>query len=405
MLIKRDLFTRLEKERYAKKITALVGSRQVGKTTILKQLYEMTADAQFITFEDTEILNLFNMNIKLFVEQYVVPNKVLFIDEFQYAREGGKQLKYIYDTQKTKLFITGSSHPELTIRSLQFLVGRVNIIEMYPVSFKEFIAYKSKSKAVLLRKVRKLADLAQLHDLFEEYLLYGGYPAIITSEDKQADLKQLVQTYLYKEIRDVLMYKNSFAFEQVMQLVALQDAKILKKTNISLNTDINRNKVNEILNVLEKTYVLALVRPFLKNKRKEVIRSSKAIFQDLGMKNSITKNFNPLYLRSDKGEVYESFIGNELKRGGRELRFWNLNNRYEMDFVVVAGEKITGIEVKSKLLNSKPTKSMRKFIELFRPEQVIVFNENIDGEYSLEGTNVLFTSHLNVSALLELEAV
>ena len=144
MLIKRDILKRLKKDLKRKEIIALVGSRQVGKTTIMKELQKEVIDQSiFLTFEKLEDLKIFEEDIDFFISKYVKNNKFLFIDEFQYAQSGGQQLKYIYDTCQIKIIISGSSEPELAIHSLQYLVGRVFIYKIYPLTFKEFINFKS----------------------------------------------------------------------------------------------------------------------------------------------------------------------------------------------------------------------------------------------------------------------
>ena len=190
MEIEREIFERLKKELDRKQITVLVGSRQVGKTTLMNEIYGLVKkDAVFLSFNDIDILRQFEQEIKLFTEQYVKPNKYVFIDEFQYAKEGGQKLKYIYDmfAGKKKIFISGSSTPALSIESLQFLVGRVNIIEIYPLSFKEFLKYRSPAKSVLLEKIRTQENLLQLKYEFEEYLRFGGYPQVVL--EKTDELK------------------------------------------------------------------------------------------------------------------------------------------------------------------------------------------------------------------------
>src|SRR3989344_5245172 len=125
-----------------KEIIAIVGPRQSGKTTLLKHIFVNLNKAIFLDFEDRETLELFDEDIKSFIELYVKPYDYLFIDEFQYAKEGGKNLKYIYDNYATKIIITGSSASSLSIHGLKYLVGRVFVFNLNPFSFGEYINYK-----------------------------------------------------------------------------------------------------------------------------------------------------------------------------------------------------------------------------------------------------------------------
>ena len=399
MLIKRDILKRLKKDLKRKEIIALVGSRQVGKTTLMKELQkEVIEQSIFLTFEKLEDLKIFEQDIDFFISKYVKNNQFLFIDEFQYAQSGGQQLKYIYDTCQIKIIISGSSEPELAIHSLQYLVGRVFIYKIYPLTFKEFINFKSNENNFLLQEHSSQKRLAYLEKYFEEYLLYGSYPEVVKEEEKDVKitiLENLVNSYLLKEIKDILSYKNIFEYETLLQRFALQDGALLNKNTFSQELGIYNNKINEMTSILEKTYILSLVRPFLRNKIKEQIKSPKSYIQDLGFKNTLIKNFNPLSLKQDKGMVYENFICNTLLRNGIKVCFWNIQNRHEVDFVYEKDGNIIGIEVKSKLKNDSITTSMKKFIELLKPSHLYVFNENIDASKKIDNTEIIFTHFIN----------
>lgn len=125
-------------------IVAVVGPRQCGKTTMLRHIAERLDNSTFLSFEDHEVLELFETNIKQFAKLYTDKYKYVFIDEFQYSKIGGKQLKFLYDLHHTKIFISGSSAIDLTINAVKYLVGRVLIMSLYPLDFIEFIGYKDK---------------------------------------------------------------------------------------------------------------------------------------------------------------------------------------------------------------------------------------------------------------------
>jgi len=404
MLIKRPYFQIVKKELQHKEITALLGARQVGKTTILQKTYEIVKnEATFLTFDNLETLKLFETNIKLFIEQHIEPYKYIFIDEFQYAKSGGKHLKLIYDTIYRKIFISGSSSPEGAIHSLKYLVGLENIINIYPITFQEYLEYKNKTKAILLKKIRTPEELKQLEDEFNEYISYGGYPKIITEQNKERKeklLKNIIQTYLSKEIKDILAYKNIFEYEKILTRLALQDTKLLNKSQISQQIEINRNKIDQILTTLHQTYVVSILQPFIKNKIRQQIKSPKTYFHDLGFKNSIINNFNTLELRKDKGEILENFIANELIRNEINVNFWNIDNRHEIDFVIERNNEIIGIEVKSRLSNNNIPKSVIKFIDDYNPKTIYIFNQNIKSEKKYKETKIIFTHLINSIPLL-----
>lgn len=398
MIIQRLLFKTLRDEVNNPKITVLTGSRQTGKTTALKNLLEELPNGRYLSFDNISDLTLFTNNPDLFAEQYIDPYDQLFIDEFQYAPQGGKILKYLYDRLQKgkKLFISGSSGPDLAIHSLQFLTGRVSLIEAHPLSFAEFLSFKDSEKKVLLTKERTSQDFEQISNYLAEYLCYGGYPGVVISENKEMELENFINIYLLKEIREILNYKNHFEFDTLLRHLATRDSQLLNISNLAIDTGINRNKVKELLSILEKTYLLHQLRPYFSNKTKELIKSPKTYLADLGLKNILLRNFNPIHLRQDKGAILESFILNTLTQHGKLPHFWNEANQHEMDFVLAENGRIIGIEVKSNLPDLKLSPSVKTFIQKHQPEIVYVFNLNIQGKQQLGKTEIIFTHLLNI---------
>lgn len=381
-MIHRTIYSRLEKLYQKPDILALIGARRVGKTTLMNMLYtsEEKRKKLFLSFDDQKVLSIFEEDIDEFIRIFVQDNEVIFIDEFQYATHGGKKLKYLYDKLNIKIVISGSSAPELTIQSLQYLVGRVFIEEIQPISFKEFIKYKDESKLTLLDSISP-SSISLIKPLFEEYITYGGYPQVIletTHEDKKLRLKQIVNTYLLKEIRDILQYKDSYKFEKLLSILAMQDGSIINKSKLSSLLEISNQKLNEMIEVLEKTYVITQLRPYTNTKIKELIKSPKIYFKDLGFKNYLLNEFKPLSSRLDKGVIYENFILNSLIYLEKKILFYNYKNSSEVDFLVeVERESHIAIEVKSYLETPKVERGLYSYIEKYSPLKTLIFNENI----------------------------
>ena len=187
LYIKRDLEKDIAKYLDKREILAVIGPRQSGKTTLLRRFFESKEKAVFLDFEDRKILDLFLYDIDSFIALYVLPYEYVFIDEFQYAKNGGKQLKYIFDHFHRKLIISGSSATELSVQSIKHLVGRIFVFSLFPLSFKEFLRFKDEKLLKLLQKSRGLSkeviDRAFL--LYEEFCIYGGYPRVVLSSDNE----------------------------------------------------------------------------------------------------------------------------------------------------------------------------------------------------------------------------
>jgi len=401
MIIQRALFKTLQDELKNQKITALTGSRQVGKTTALKHLLRDLPNGRYISFDSISDLSLFTNNPDLFAEQYIEPYDHLIIDEFQYAPEGGRLLKYLYDKLPgaAKIFISGSSGPDMAIQSLQYLTGRVSLIEAHPISFDEYLAFRDSEKRHLLNKERDAQDFEQIGNYFSEYLCYGGYPGVIIAEEKERELENFINIFLLKEIREILNYKNHFEFDTLLRHLATRDGQLLNISSLANDIGINRNKTKELLSILEKTYLLNQLRPYFSNKTKELIKSPKTYLTDLGLKNALLRNFNPYHLRQDKGAILESFILSTLIQNGKKPSFWNESNQHEMDFVLEEKGRITGIEVKPTLTDVKLSPSVKAFINKHNPHTIYIFNHNIRGKEKLGKTEIIFTHYLNIFSL------
>lgn len=407
-MIKRTYFKVIEKELKSKKITALIGLRQVGKTTLLEYAYNLVKNkskAIFIKFDDISTLNYFEEDIEFFIKHYIKDYEYIFIDEIQYSKTSGQKLKYIYDTFKSKkIMISGSSLADIAIHSLSYLVGRVRLIQIFPISFPEFIEYKSPEKLKLLDEIRTTSQLKLLELEFKEYLQFGGYPDVILTENrknKEIELKDIVNTYLLREIKDVLGFENIREFEKVLKRIALCDGSLLNKQNISSELEISRPTFTKIIDVLSNSAILYQLQPFLPNKIKELVKSSKVYLQDLGFKNYLIQNFNSIELRQDKGAIYESFILQAILQQGFTPKCYNFKNEKEVDFIIERNAEIIGFEVKSKLTTTHLTTSIKHFIEKYSPKKLYVLNENKDESIEYKACNVIFTSHMNIFKILE----
>src|SRR3989344_2486624 len=145
MYIERELGKKIKKYLKIREILAIIGPRQSGKTTLINHLIEGLPKTNKITLEDVRTLTLFEQDLKTFINIHIKPYDYVFIDEIQYSKQSGKNLKYIYDTCETKLLISGSSATEISIHSIKFLVGRIFIYQLYPLSFSEFLKYKNEN--------------------------------------------------------------------------------------------------------------------------------------------------------------------------------------------------------------------------------------------------------------------
>ncbi len=382
MYIHRFLEDKIRKYLDKSEIIAVVGPRQSGKTTMLKNIFKDLKNAVFLDFEDRETLELFSEDIKSFIELYIKKYDYLFIDEFQYVREGGKNLKYIHDNYKTKIIISGSSVSGLSIQSIKYLVGRIFIFNLYPFSFEEFLSYKEPELYSKIYVKKKLSQpiIERIIPHFQEFCVFGGYPRVILTEDKEEKetvLKNIYNTYFLKEIKEILNLPEDYKLSRLINALSLQIGNIINYNELSSITGFKHKDLLNYMNILEKTFICLRSRPFYKNKRTEIVKAPKIFFLDNGFRNIVIKNLETIKNRQDKGLLYENFVASEIAKKDIDVRYWRSKAKAEMDFVVEKEGKIIPIEVKSDLINPKSTKSFLSFINKYKPEKKLILSEKL----------------------------
>lgn len=382
MYIYRFLEKSIRKYLGKKEIISVVGPRQSGKTTMLRNIFNGLKNAIFLDFEDRETLELFNEDIKSFIELYVKKYDYLFIDEFQYAKEGGKNLKYIYDNYKIKIVVSGSSVSGLSIQSIKYLVGRIFVFNLHPFSFEEFLNYKEPELYTKIYSRRKLSKpiIERIIPYFSEFCIFGGYPRVILTKDKEEKetiLRNIYNTYFLKEIKEILNLPEDYKLSKLINALALQIGSIINYNELSNISGFNHKDLLNYLNVLEKTFICLRSRPFYTNKRTELVKAPKMFFLDSGFRNIVIKNFQPIKFRQDKGALYENFIASEIAKKNIDIKYWRTKSKAEVDFVIEKNGSPMPLEVKSDLKKTKLTKSFLSFLEKYKPKKGLVLSESL----------------------------
>lgn len=382
MYIHRFLEQELKKYLDKREMIAVVGARQCGKTTLLRHIFQGLKNGLFLDFEDRETLEMFNEDIKSFIELYVKPYDYLFIDEFQYAEEGGKNLKYIYDNCKTKIVISGSSVSDLSIHSIKYLVGRVFVFNLYPFSFEEYLNYKEPRlyNHIYVKGSLTGQIIDRIMPHFNEFCIFGGYPRVVLSgdrEEKKTVLRNIYNTYFLKEVREVLNLAEDHKLSKLLSALALQIGNIINYNELSDITAFGYNELLNHINILEKTFICLRSHPFYTNKRTELVKSPKIFFLDNGFRNMVIKNFEPIKNRPDRGCIYENFIASELAKKGLDVKYWRTKSKAEVDFVIEKSGGPIPVEVKSDLKRAKLTRSFHSFLDTYRPKRALVLSEGL----------------------------
>ncbi len=406
--VRREIEKELKLFLKRKEILAIVGARQVGKTTLLEYLFseiKKRKKIKFLTFEKESNLSLFE-NIEDFKE-YCKDYDVLIIDEFHYARDGGKNLKYLFDTTKIKFIISGSSSLELTFETGKYLVGRMFKFSLYPFSFREFLLAKDKKLLSLL--VSRFPDLffskielkksfgseinSQLQKYFEEYLIFGGYPAVVlakTPQEKIKILESILENYLLKDIGALLNLKTQRELLKICEFLSTQIGNLLNYQELSNISNLKYKDILNHLKILENTFVIELLRPFYRNPRTELVKTPKVYFIDTGFRNYLLSDFKEFAKRNDIGELVENFVFSNLKRRHiSKINFWRTKSKAEVDFVIQEQGEFIPIEVKYSR-NPSIGKSLYSFIEKFSPKRCYILTKEFFDIQKIGETDIYF---------------
>lgn len=399
MYIQRTLEPIIRKYLAGPEYIAVIGARQAGKTTLLRHIQEQIEESVFLTFEDLEIRTLFDTDVKSFLKLYIEPHRVVFIDEFQYARRGGQSLKFIYDTVPSKkIVISGSSALDLTVSAVKHLAGRMLSFTLHPLSYREFMSYKDPQ---LFRIYEEMASRRRLEvpmvekfmKLLEEFIVFGGYPRVVIAKDdeeRRTILKNIFGIYLLRDVRDILGLIDDYQMLRLVKSLALQIGNVVSYHELSTLLQQKTPLLKKNLNLFEKTFILRLLRPFFSNKRTELVKNPKVYFVDTGLRNSVIGDFRPLGQRPDKGALLENHHYSELLKADREVKYWRTKSKAEVDFVV---DDRYPVEIKSALSRPAAGKSLHSYIEKYKPQKAFVYNDGLFETVKIGGTPVHFMYH------------
>jgi uncharacterized protein len=409
MYIKRKLEDTILKNLNSREYLAIVGPRQAGKTTLIRKIQSKFDNSIYLSFEDRELLALFDRNIKQFARDYA-RYKYIFIDEFQYSRAGGKNLKYLFDLHPNfKFIITGSSAIDLTVKAIKHLVGRIFVFNLYQLDFSEFLAFKSAELSALYEENLKEFSIIknrlavphvsvltgnELYRLIEEFIAWGGYPRVVLAEspeEKSNVLKNIYNTYFLRDIKDIAGLIDDYKLVKLVKALAVQTGQIVEYNELCKLSEYDYITLKKYLNILDKTFICQPVRPYFTNKTKELVKNPKIYFFDSGLRNLILNNFNFPADRTDKGALFENFIFTELLKKEIPVNYWRTKQKAEVDFVVQAEAlRILPIEAKNKINDSEISRSFHSFLSRYSPQTAIIYNQNYFGEKKIGDTNVFF---------------
>lgn len=379
-------------------ITLLLGPRQAGKTTIIKKLQEelktQNQPTLFLNLDIIEDRHFFTSQHTLldFIEKKVGKKAYVFIDEISRLENAGLFLKGLYDLgSKHKFVVTGSGSLELKEEVVEPLTGRKKIFYCFPLSFTEFAAYKldvsSKKPEQLYAEVTQILITQPLvrQRIISEYLNFGGYPRVVlatTEQEKTEILREIYTSYLEKDIGLLLNVEKEYAFGNLVKVLASQVGNLVNRAELSSTLGLSEKTIERYLYLLEKTFVITLIRPYYHNVRKELIKSPKVYFVDLGFL-YIAQEILPTIQRQPAGNVFENACLLRLNELDliKAPKFWRTKSGAEVDFVITSPQTGQAIPVEVKT-TTKGTlgKSLVSFINNYQPEKGFIYFQSGHGK-------------------------
>lgn len=326
------------------KVMVIYGPRRVGKTTLLKKYLEKENDSVlFVNGDDIIVRQYLESQSIQTLQNFVGNHGLLVVDEAQYVEKIGLNLKLIVDhIPGIKVIVTGSSSFDLARDVGEPLTGRKYVLKLFPLSQME---------------ISKIEKRHETTAGLESRLIYGSYPEVVTIRDNQRRedyLRELIQSYLFKDILALEGIRYANKLVRLLQLLGFQIGKQVSLTELGKQLSMSKNTVERYLDLLEKVFVIYRLYGFSRNLRKEITKSQRYFFYDTGVRNALIGNFNPLAVRNDQGELWENYIITERMKRQEYLRsvtnsyFWRTYDKKEIDLVEERGGKLFGYEVKWK---------------------------------------------------------
>lgn len=366
-IIKRTIQSRLEDKLFKGKVIILYGPRQVGKTTLVKEIQKKNlSNSIYFNCDEPDIREKLESKTSTFLKELIGDKKIIIIDEAQRVKNIGITLKLIIDNFKdVQVIATGSSSFDLANKTTEPLTGRKYEFYLYPFSIEELNPEKNK---------------IEIDRTIENRMIYGLYPeVIIKSAEAEENIKLIAKSYLYKDILQYQNIKNPNILEKLLQSLALQVGNEVSYNELSNFLDIDKKTVANYIEILKKAFVIFELKPFSRNLRNELRKLRKIYFFDNGVRNALINNFNSLDRRNDAGQLWENFIISERVKinsnhgNDYNMYFWRTHDKKEIDYLEEKNGKLYGYKIK---LGSGRLSGVKLFLDTYPDSELKVIKKD-----------------------------
>ncbi|MBN2174636.1 MAG: ATP-binding protein [Bacteroidales bacterium] len=379
MLYNRAIKQKIEEFLFRGKVIIIYGARRVGKTTLSKQIIGSFLDSKYINCELLQNKTALETTNSELLKNFLGTYKLIVLDEAQTISDIGMVLKIISDTfPEIQIIATGSSSFELGNKVMEPLTGRSRVFYLYPFSLEE---------------IKETRDLISIQANLDNFLRFGMYPEVFLRSDNDAieELNNIAGNYLYKDILQYENLKRSDLLINLLRALALLIGHEISLNELSRLLGENINTLKRYIELLEKSFVIFRLRSYSRNLRKEIAKGQKIYFIDLGIRNALIQNFNPMTMRNDSGGLWENFCVIERIKHNHNSRkfvntyFWRTYDQKEIDYIEESGGNLKIFEFKfneraksrpsAEFLKTYPESSFQvihkdNFYNLFLPDKV-----------------------------------
>lgn len=358
-LIKRQLQQIIEKRMFQGKAIVLIGARQVGKSTLFRQITDSMGQSaiqeQILTLDcdDPETRTMLEGANLSELRMLVGNNKIIMVDEAQRVKGIGLTLKMLTDNfPDVQLMVTGSSSFLLQDKLNEPLTGRKYEYHLYPLSTQELYGD---------------GGLLRVRQMLETRLVFGSYPDVLSHTGNMREiLMNLSGSYLYQDLLSMENVRKPVILEKLLLALALQVGSEVSYNELAQTVGTDSKTIEKYVDLLEKCYVIFRLSALSRNVRTELKKGKKIYFYDNGIRNALIQNLNPLSMRQDTGALWENFFISERKKynhyNGRYVNsyFWRTTQQQEIDYIEETDGAFTAFETKW-----NPRKSGTAFPSIF----------------------------------------
>ncbi len=420
MLIYRNLVDDIRNWLPRGDIIVIYGARQVGKTSLMHYLIDELSEkgerVLFIDLEDFEMRELLTTPVdflRFLREKGIAGNEKVhvFLDEVHYLEDPSNLLKVIHDHHPNiQLIVSGSSSFQLRRKFKDTLTGRKQIFHLHPLSFEECLRFRgledleNRKRNLTLHRIlngefEPVSSVfhRRLLAAFEEFAVFGGYPRVALTEERDERIriiKEIYESYVEKDIKDFVKIENVSKFNSLVKFLSVQSGGLLNIQEVSKEVGVARSTLENYLFILEQTFVIKRIPPFFTNRQKEITKMPKLFFSDAGLRNYSIRDLREVDLRQDRGALLETAVQTEIDKRLHlldEVYFWRTQQKREVDFVLKRKGELIPIEVKyQKITRPRIGSSLKSFIRSYSPRIAVVFNKGFWGETLFNETKIVF---------------